>query len=128
MKKAVFSERVPIPGGTYSPAIVYHGIAYLSGQGSFAPGKKGFLPGDFTAQAEHTFQNLGVLLEECGSSFEQVLKMSVFITDLSHFPILNEIYPRFFAEPFPARTTVQADLVGDMLIEVDCIAAVTNED
>jgi enamine deaminase RidA (YjgF/YER057c/UK114 family) len=65
MKKAVLSERVPIPGGTYSPAIVYHGIAYLSGQGSFAPGKKDFLPGDFTTQAERTFQNLGLHLIRC---------------------------------------------------------------
>jgi 2-iminobutanoate/2-iminopropanoate deaminase len=124
MRQAIFTEKAPVPGGTYSQAVILNGVAYIAGQGSFLPGTTTFAPGTFREQAERTFQNIGALLEACGSSFAHVAKVSVFLTDLSNFAALNEIYPRYFKAPFPARTTVQAGLSGDMLIEVDCIAEV----
>lgn len=123
-RHAVFTDKGVLPGGPYSQAIVLNGVAYIAGQGAFLPGTTTFKPGTFHEQAELTFQNIGVLLEACGTSFAHVAKVNVYLTDLSYFTELNEIYKRYFKTPYPARTTVQAGLSGDMLIEVDCIAGI----
>lgn len=124
MRKNIFTDKGVRPGGPYSQAVILNNVAYISGQGSFTPGDTTFKSGNFREQAELTFQNIGALLEACDTSFEKVVKVSIFLTDLANFAELNEIYKRYFKEPFPARTTVQAGLSGQMLIEVDCIAEV----
>jgi 2-iminobutanoate/2-iminopropanoate deaminase len=124
LKQTIFTDKGVLPGGTYSQAVVVNGLAFISGQGSFTPGTSNFQPGSFREQAEVTFQNIKILLEACGSSFEHVVKVGVFLADIKHFPEMNEVYKKYFNQPFPARTTVQAVLVGDMLIEVDCVAEV----
>jgi 2-iminobutanoate/2-iminopropanoate deaminase len=124
MRQPIYTENGVRPGGPYSQAMILNGVAYIAGQGSFMPDTSTFKPGNFREQAELTFQNIGILLAACGSSFEHVVKVSVFLTDVKNFAELNEVYRQFFKEPYPARTTVQVVLVGDMLIEVDCIAEV----
>jgi reactive intermediate/imine deaminase len=124
MRQVIHTTEGVIPGGPYSQAIVLNGVAYIAGQGSFVPGTSTFKPGIFQEQARQTFIDLGILLQASGSSFAHVVKVSVFLTDLANFPALNEIYREFFTAPYPVRTTVQAGLSGDMLIEVDCIAEV----
>jgi 2-iminobutanoate/2-iminopropanoate deaminase len=124
VRHVIYTEDGVLPGGPYSQAITLNGVAYIAGQGSFLPGTTTFKPGSFREQAEQTFHNIGVLLRACGSSFESVIKVSVFLTDLGNFAELNEIYKKFFMTPYPVRTTIQAGLSGEMLIEVDCIAEV----
>jgi len=123
-RHAVFTDKGVLPGGPYSQAIVLNGVAYIAGQGSFIRGTSTFKPGTFREQAELTFQNIGVLLVACGTSFAHVAKVGIYLTDLKYFGELNEVYKQFFKAPYPARTTVQAGLSGDMLIEVDCIAGI----
>ena len=125
MRQAVSTEKGVTPGGPYSQVIVLNGVAYVAGQGSFTPGTSSFKPGNFREQAQQTFENIGILLTASGSSFEQVVKVGVYLTDLKNFGELNDVYKQYFKPPYPARTTVQAGLSGDMLIEVDCIAEVT---
>jgi 2-iminobutanoate/2-iminopropanoate deaminase len=81
--------------------------------------------GSFREQAELTFQNIGALLEAAGSSWAQVVKVTVFLADFNHFAEMNEVYKQYLSEPYPARTTVQAGL-GRMAIEVDCIAVISS--
>ena len=123
-RHAVFTDKGVLPSGPYSQAIVLNGVAYIAGQGSFLRGTTTFQPGTFREQAELTLQNVGVLLVACGTSFAHVAKVNVYLTDLKNFPELNDIYKQYFKAPYPARTTVQTGLSGDMLIEVDCIAGI----
>jgi 2-iminobutanoate/2-iminopropanoate deaminase len=125
LRKQIFTEKGVKPGGVFSQAIVAQGTyTFVSGQGSFDPATGAFRPGDFREQAEQTFANIGVLLEASGTSWEHVVKVSVFLRRIADFPELNAVYAQYFTEPYPARTTIEAGLVGDMLIEVDCIALV----
>jgi len=127
MRRAVSSPQAPEPKGIYSPAIVTSGTyVFVSGQGPIDPATGEFVLGSFREQAELTFRNVGALVEAAGSSWENVVKVSVFLADIRDFAEMNEIYQRFFKLPYPARTTVQAGL-GKIAIEVDCIALVSED-
>ena len=128
MRKQVIAERGAPPKGTYSPAIVASGtIAYISGQGPIDPETGELQPGSFAQQAKLTFDNITTLLEAAGTSWKHVVKVGVFLADLKNFSEMNDIYKTYLTEPYPARTTVQAGLPIDMLIEVDCMAIVPQE-
>ena len=99
-------------------------MVYVSGQGPIDPETGEFFLGNFRQQAELVFKNISTLLLASGSSWEHVVKVSVFLADLKNFAEMNEIYRQFLIEPYPARTTVQAGLPPQMLIEVDCIARI----
>jgi len=125
MRKQITSEKGATPQGAYSPAIVADGpMVYVSGQGPVDPATGELRPGSFREQAELVFQNISVLLEAAGTSWADVVRVGVFLADLGNFAEMNEIYRTYLQEPFPARTTVQAVLPLNMLIEVDCIARV----
>jgi 2-iminobutanoate/2-iminopropanoate deaminase len=111
------------PAAPYSQGIVARGRSiYVSGQGSFDPSTGQFAPGDFRAQAQRTFRNVEAILAAAGANWRDVVKVNVYLADILDFAAMNEIYREFVVAPFPARTTVQAGLSGEMLIEVDCIA------
>lgn len=123
MREIIFSERAVIPSSPYSQGIVAAGrTLYVSGQGSFDPESNSFQPGDFREQAERTFRNIELILEAAGASWQNVVKINVYLANVLDFAEMNEVYRQFLPAPFPARTTVQAGLIGQMLIEVDCIA------
>ena len=125
MRKQIISDRGAQPQGSYSPAIVTEGpLVFVSGQGPVDPDTGEMRPGSFREQAELTFQNVTVLLEAAGTSWEHAVKVGVFLADLGDFSEMNEIYRRYLTPPFPARTTVEAGLAPGMAIEVDCIAVV----
>jgi 2-iminobutanoate/2-iminopropanoate deaminase len=125
MRKQIFTEKGVNTPAPYSQAIVAQGpMVFISGQGSFDPKTNTFAPGDFRHQATLTFDNVTTLLEAAGTSWEQVVKVGVFLADLNDFADMNKIYRQYVKEPYPARTTVQSGLAGQMLIEVDCIAVV----
>ena len=123
MRKEVISKDAAPPRGIYSPAIIGSGkMVFISGQGPVDSASGELVLGSFAEQARMTFDNVTVLLEAAGSSWDQVVKVGVFLADLKHFGQMNEIYAGYLNKPYPARTTVQAGLPPGMLIEVDCIA------
>lgn len=127
-REAVFSARGPRPKGIYSPAVKASGsFVFVSGQGPVEPATSELVLGDFVAQAELTLRNVGVLLAAAGTSWEHVVKVNVYLAEMKDFAALNEVYQRFFREPYPARTTVAAGMAPGMLIEVDCVALVPGE-
>lgn len=123
-KKVVCSNNAPAAIGPYSQAIVYGQFIFTSGQLGIDP-VSGKLKTGISEQAKQAFQNLKSVLEESHSSLGAVLKTTVFLQDMSDFATVNEIYARFFSEPFPARSAVQvAQLPMKGLIEIEAIAAV----
>ena len=125
MRETVSTENAPKAIGPYSQAVVWNGIAYLSGQIPLNPANNQLLEGDITAQTERVLENLKAVLEACGASLESVLKTTVFLKDMSDFPKMNEVYSRYFVTNPPARSTVQAaKLPRDVSVEIDAIAAV----
>jgi 2-iminobutanoate/2-iminopropanoate deaminase len=123
MREPIVAEQGVKPSNPYSQGIIARGrTIYVSGQGSFSPETGLFVPGDFAAQAEQTFRNVEAILAAAGAGWQHVVKVNVYLADIGDFAAMNEVYRRFAVAPFPARTTVQAGLTGQMLIEVDCIA------
>ena len=128
MRKQVFTEKGAKPVGPYSQAIVADGpTVYVSGQGPIDPKTGTFDKDDFAAQVKQVFENLTVLLEAAGTSWANVVRVGVFLSDMSNFAVMNGIYSTYVTAPYPARTTVQATLPGGIDIEVDCIAVVPQD-
>jgi 2-iminobutanoate/2-iminopropanoate deaminase len=125
MRKAIVTDKAVRPAAPYSQGIVAQGpTLYVSGQGSFDPATSQFQPGSFREQAERTFHNVGLILEAAGAGWQDVVRVNVYLANVLDFAELNEVYRQFVVEPYPARTTVQAGLIGQMLIEVDCVAVI----
>jgi 2-iminobutanoate/2-iminopropanoate deaminase len=125
MKQPIATAQAPQAIGPYSQAIVHNGIAYLSGQIPLHPATMQIVEGGIEAQTERVLENLKAVLTACGSSFDRVLKTTVFLKDMADFPKMNEIYGRYFGTNPPARSTVQAaKLPRDVQVEIDCIAAI----
>lgn len=122
-KQPVFPAGALKPIGPYTPAIRSGDFVFASGQIGVDPATGSFPEGGVAAQAEQMFKNLKTLLEGAGASFDQVVKTTLFLTDMNDFAAVNEIYARHFNEPFPARSTIQvAALPGGALVELEAIA------
>ena len=125
MKKIVATERAPKAIGPYSQAIVYNGLAFLSGQIPLDPVTGQVVEGDTAAQTTRVLENLKALLEACGSGLDRVVKTTVYIKDMGEFAKINDVYGRYFSENPPARSTVEAArLPRDVRVEIDAIAIV----
>jgi len=123
MKQLIATAAAPQAIGPYAQAVVYNGIAYLSGQIPLDPASGQIVDGDIAAQTGRVLENLKAVLEACGSSLDQVLKTSVFLKDMGDFPRMNEVYARYFGAHPPARSTVEvARLPRDVRVEIDCVA------
>lgn len=123
--KTIQTDAAPKAIGPYSQAVVYGGIAYLSGQIPLDPATGQLVADDIVAQTERVLENLKAVLAGCGSGLDRVLKTTVFLADMTEFPKMNEVYARYFPSNPPARSTVQAArLPRDVRVEIDCIAAV----
>ena len=126
IKQIVHTDHAPKAIGPYSQAVIYLGIAYLSGQIPLDPASGQVVEGGIAEQTERVMLNLGRVLEASGSSFKQVLKTTVFLADMAEFPKMNEVYAKYFPGDPPARATVQAaGLPRGVRVEIECIAAVT---
>jgi 2-iminobutanoate/2-iminopropanoate deaminase len=112
--------------GPYVQALVHGGLLFASGQIPLDPGTGRLVEGGIEAQAERVIANLRAVLEAGGSSLDRVLRTTVYLTDLSLFPRVNEVYGRHFrSDPRPARVTIQAAALPlGAQIEIDAIAAV----
>jgi 2-iminobutanoate/2-iminopropanoate deaminase len=125
VRKIITTSRAPQAIGPYSQAVVHNGLAYLSGQIPLDPATGQLLTGEIAEQTARVLENLNAVLEACGSSLEQVLKITVYLKDMGEFAAMNEVYARYFPQDAPARSTVEAArLPRDVRVEIDCIAAV----
>lgn len=124
-KQEVRTKAAPAPVGPYAQAVVHGGLVYASGQIPLDPATGSLVSGDIEAQTERVFANLRAVLEAAGASFDSLLRVSIYLTDLSLFPRVNEVYARQLGEgPKPARSTLGvAALPLGAAIEVDAIAA-----
>ena len=122
MKNVIATTNAPAAIGPYSQAIEVNGMVYTSGQIPVDPAT-GLIPEGAAAQAEQVFKNLTNLLEAAGTSMANVVKTTVFIKNMGDFAAINEVYAKYFPEPFPARSCVEvARLPKDVLIETEVIA------
>lgn len=119
--KQISTDKAPAAIGPYSQAIVTGGMLFCSGQIPLDP-VTGEIPEGVEAQAEQALTNVKNLIESAGASIDNVVKTTVFIKDMNDFAKINEIYAKYFTEPFPARSCVEvARLPKDVLLEVEAI-------
>lgn len=124
MKKIVASPKAPAAVGTYSQAVIADNTIYASGQLPIDPATGEFVPGGFKEQLTQVFTNLKNVLEEGGFKMSDAVKVTCYLQDLANFGALNEVYAKFFSEPYPARVAYQvAALPKGAMVEVDIIAA-----
>ncbi|MCR1842285.1 RidA family protein [Murimonas intestini] len=122
MKTVISTDKAPAAIGPYSQAIEVNGMVYTSGVIPVVP-STGEIPEGAAAQAEQAIGNLAELLKAAGTSVENVVKTTVFIKNMDDFGKINEIYAKFFTEPYPSRSCVEvARLPKDVLIEIEAIA------
>ena len=128
-KTIINTELAPKAIGTYSQAIKVDDTVYLSGQIPLIPETMQLAEGDISAQIIQVFNNLKAVAEAAGGSLSDIVKLNVFLTDLSHFPIVNEIMGRYFQEPYPARAAVGvAALPKAAQVEMDAIMVIKPQD
>ena len=105
-RQVISTSSAPAAIGPYSQAVRAGGVVYLSGQIALDPASGQLVEGGIEAQAHRAFQNLKAVCEAAGGTLDQCVKLTLFLTDLSKFPVVNEIMQQYFAAPFPARSTV----------------------
>jgi len=126
--KVVSTNNAPKAIGPYSQAIKHNGLVYTSGQ--IALNSDGHLVSvdDVAGQTRQVLTNLSAVLEEAGSSLNDVLKTTIYLADMNDFAVVNEVYAEFFGEHKPARSTVAVKTLPlNVKIEIDCIAVVTKD-
>lgn len=122
MKNVIHTDKAPAAIGPYSQAISVGDMVYTSGIIPVDPAT-GVIPDGATAQADQAFRNLTKLLEAAGTDASRVIKTTVFISDMNEFANINEVYAKYFPEPYPARSCVEvARLPKDVCLEIECIA------
>jgi 2-iminobutanoate/2-iminopropanoate deaminase len=122
-KEALNSASAPTAVGPYSQAVISGDFLFCSGQIPIDPATGQKIEGDAAAQATRALQNIAVLLEAHGIGFADVVKTTMFLTDLADFKSVNEVYARHFSEPYPARSTIQvAALPLGCNVEIEVIA------
>jgi len=121
----VATEDAPKAIGPYSQAVKANGLVFTSGQIALDPATGNLVEGSFEEQVHRVFRNLEAVLKEAGSSFDRVLKATVYVTSLSNFAALNAIYAEYFGTHKPARTTIEASaLPKGGAVEIDLVALV----
>jgi reactive intermediate/imine deaminase len=121
MRRAIQPEGVPVPTPPYSPVVVSGDLACTAGQVAMdATGA--IVPGGIAEQTEQVLRNVAACLTAAGCGMGDVVKTTVFLTDLADFAVFNEVYARHFDKPYPARSTVQVGLADGLLVEIEAIA------
>lgn len=120
--KIIETKKAPAAIGPYSQAIEVGNVVYTSGIIPVVPAT-GEIPEGSVAQANQAFENLSNLLQAAGTSMDKVIKTTVFIKEMNDFASINEVYAKFFPEPYPARSCVEvARLPKDVMLEIEAIA------
>lgn len=119
-KQIIHTDQAPKAIGTYSQAVKVGDTVYLSGQIPLVPETMELVQGDMRVQVGRVFDNLKAVAEAAGGTLADVVKLNVFLTDLTHFPLVNEVMAEYFTPPYPARAAVQvAALPKGVAVEMD---------
>ena len=122
-RQIISTDGAPKAIGTYSQAVRAGDTLYVSGQVPLDPATGELLSGDMERQIHRVFDNLKAIVEAAGADFSRVVKLNVYLVDLKHFALVNQVMARYFREPYPARAAVGvAALPRGAQIEMDCVA------
>ena len=122
MKQKIHSDHAPQAIGPYSQAIRAGNTVYLSGQIPLDPATMTIVSDDFAAQAEQVLKNLQQVCKAAGAGMDAIVKLTIYLTDLADFPVVNEVMKRYFNEPYPARVTIQVSALPKAAkVEIDAI-------
>lgn len=123
MKKEIYTEKAPKPIGPYSQGIISNGMLYTAGQVAIIPETGDVYSGDIKEETRIVMEHLSAILDEAGLSFKNVVKCSIFLSDLNNFTSVNEVYGSYFEKPFPVRETVEVKrLPKDVNVEISLVA------
>jgi reactive intermediate/imine deaminase len=121
-REVIRTDQAPQAIGTYSQAVKCGRTVYLSGQIPLLPDTMQLLEGDVEAQIRRVLDNLGAVARAAGGSLADVVKLNVFLTDLAHFPLVNQVMAEYFSEPYPARAAIGvAALPKGAAVEMDAV-------
>ena len=121
--KTIQTTKAPAAIGPYSQAVEANGFVFASGQLGINPATGEFVEGDVQAQTRQALTNARAIMNEAGLDLNNVIKTTVFLSDMANFAAMNEIYAEFFSVPYPARSAVAVKtLPKNALVEVECIA------
>jgi len=121
-REIIHTDQAPQAIGTYSQAVKSGSTVYLSGQIPLVPETMEMVAGDMAAQIRRVFDNLSAVCQAAGGSLNDIAKLNIFLTDLAHFPLVNEVMAGYFQEPYPARAAIGvASLPKGAGVEMDGI-------
>lgn len=121
-KEIIRTDLAPQAIGTYSQAVKVGNTVYLSGQIPLVPETMEMLEGDMEAQIRRVFDNLQAVARAAGGELRDVVKLNVFLTDLTHFPVVNSVMAEYFSQPYPARAAIGvAQLPKGAAVEMDAV-------
>lgn len=124
-KAIIHTDQAPAAIGTYSQAVKVNNTVYLSGQIPLDPETMEIVSDDVAVQITQVFDNLTAVCEAAGGDLSSIVKLNIFLTDLSNFPIVNEIMGQYFSQPYPARAAIGVRaLPKDSRVEMDGIMVV----
>jgi reactive intermediate/imine deaminase len=123
MSRTIIStDKAPAAIGTYSQAVKVDRTVYISGQIPLDPVTKSLVEGDMEAQVRRVFENLKAVADASGGSLADAVRVTIYLTDLAHFALVNQVMAEYFSEPYPARAAVGvASLPRGAAVEADCI-------
>jgi reactive intermediate/imine deaminase len=121
-RKIIQTDQAPQAIGTYSQAVQVDSTVYLSGQIPLVPETMEMVEGDIRQQIHRVFKNLTAVANAAGGNLNHIVKLNIFLTDLSHFPVVNEVMAEYFQQPYPARAAVGVkQLPKNSEVEMDAI-------
>ena len=126
MKKPIFTSKAPAAIGPYSQAVQWGDVVFISGQIPLDPENGQLNNATFEDETNQVLDNLEAICQEAGGTLDHILKLTIYLTDLSKFDLVNSIMASRFSEPFPARATLEiSKLPKDVSIEMDAILSIT---
>lgn len=124
-QQIIQTDKAPAAIGTYSQAVKHGNTLYISGQIPLDPKTMEFVSSNIEEQIHQVFKNLSAICEAAGGGLDKILKLNIFLTDLSCFPMVNEIMSEYFYQPYPARAALGVnELPRGALVEMDAIVGV----
>lgn len=122
MKQMINTPHAPAAIGVYSQAIKAGSVVYISGQIPLVPATMAIIEGDFKARVHRVFDNLQAIVVEAGGHLSQIVKLTVYLTNMDNFAVVNEVMKNYFTEPYPARAVVAVSaLPKGVDVEVDAV-------
>ncbi len=121
-REIISTDAAPAAIGTYSQAVRVGDTVYLSGQIPLDPASGALVEGDFATQVRRVFDNLSAVAQAAGGSLADIAKLNLYLVDLGHFPVVNEVMAEYFSQPYPARAAVGvAALPKGAVVEADAV-------